>query len=245
MSYFNEIYLKRLNKYGKSYKERTQGLREKTFSYYADRSVYKVTFEYNENEEIGVLEPNSQDNTEVLQYLLTDRDLKIPNGTFLNFPINGDDITWMVYWSDIIEASGYNRYTLLKMTHKFSWIGRDGNTYETLCYFYGQENNMLKDELKSRSRSHVLYTENLKLSFLVLPLNKNINKDDYFEVNIGDDIIESYRVTGYDRASTPGVEFVSVDPLYKYDLTPAPEPQPGDDEEDYFWFNGGLDNDGN
>ena len=52
MSYFNEIYLKRLNKYGKSYKERTQGLREKTFSYYADRSVYKVTFEYNENEEI-------------------------------------------------------------------------------------------------------------------------------------------------------------------------------------------------
>jgi hypothetical protein len=38
---------------------------------------------------------------------------------------------------------------------------------------------MLKDELKSRSRMDTLYTENLKSSFFIMPVNPNIKKDDY------------------------------------------------------------------
>ena len=42
--------------------------------------------------------------------------------------------------------------------------------YVFFC-LYGQENNMLKDELQSRSRSAVRYEENLKLSFLITVLH--------------------------------------------------------------------------
>ena len=51
---------------------------------------------------------------------------------------------------------------------------------------------------------------------------------------------EAYVVTGYDTQSTPGVEFVSVDPQYIRDLTPPPEKQEGDKNDDFFWITGGA-----
>ena len=97
---------------------------------------------------------------------------------------------------------------------------------------------MLKDELKSRSRNKVLYTENLKLSFFITPVNENIRKDDYIEVGEGK-LKEAYVVTGYDIQSTPGVEFVSVDPQYIRDLTPPPTQTSEDKDEDFYWINRG------
>ena len=98
---------------------------------------------------------------------------------------------------------------------------------------------MLKDELRSRSRSRVLYTEPLKLSFFIIPANEFLKKDDYLEVGEGG-LKEAYVVTGYDIQSTPGVEFVSVDPQYIRDLTPPPEKEEGDNDSDFFWINGGV-----
>ena len=97
---------------------------------------------------------------------------------------------------------------------------------------------MLKDELQSRSRSNARYTENLKLSFFVMPLNEYIKKDIYLEVGEGA-FKEGYRVTGYDIQSTPGVEYVSIDPIYLYDNTPAPTKTEEDQAEDFYWLEGG------
>jgi hypothetical protein len=103
---------------------------------------------------------------------------------------------------------------------------------------------MLKDELKSRSRSQILYNENLKLSFFVCPLDNRIKKEDYFEIQITDSnnvtTTEAYVVTGFDKISTPGVEYVSVDPVYIYsdddDKKVIDEEYSG---EDYYWITGG------
>ena len=62
--------------------------------------------------------------------------------------------------------------------------------------------------------------------------------EDYVEIGAGE-LKEQYRVTGYDIQSTPGVEYVTVDPTYEYDFTPAPQQQPGDSEDEFFWLNGG------
>ena len=103
---------------------------------------------------------------------------------------------------------------------------------------YAQENNMLKDELKSRSRSDSIYNENLKSSFFILPLNENIRKDDYLVINRNTPLAEAYVVTGYDINSSEGIEYVTIDPVYLRDESPIPKPQPGDNADDYFWFNG-------
>ena len=239
MGYYEDVYLKRLNHYGVDWQSRIQGQREENFRRQLMKSVYYVEFEYDGIMREGELTPMRQNETKTMHYLLTDVHLDMPNGTVLFIP-DKDNILcpWLIYYLEDIKASGYNRYIVLKMTHYLTWKNRRGETCSTWAYFYGQEDNMLKDELKSRSRSKVLYTENLKLSFFIMPLNENIRKDDYLEVTQGK-LTEAYVVTGYDIQSTPGVEFVSVDPQYIRDLTPPPEQTIEDNADDFYWLNHG------
>ena len=240
MSYF-DVYMQRLNRFGNDYQSRIQGAREHNFDLYLLKTIYRVDFEYNGSHYAGSLEKYKQDDTKTLQYLLTDINLDIPNGTILELlDKNNIKKPWMVYYLEDIKASGYNRYILLKMTHYLTWLARDGSKQSTWAYMYGQEDNMLKDEIRSRSRMDTIYGENLKMSFFVMPTTFKIKRDDYLEVGEGE-LQENYRVTGYDIQSTPGVEYVTVDPVYEYDLTPAPDKQPGDSDDDYFWLNGGND----
>ena len=238
MSYF-DIYLQRLNRFGNDYQSRIQGEREKLFDLYLLKSIYRVDFIYNNKHYAGSLERNKQDNSETRQYLLTKVDVNIPNGTILMLS-DKDNIEqpWMIYYLENIKASGYNRYIVLKMTHFLTWTARDGSRQSSWAYMYGQEDNMLKNEIRSRSRMDTIYEENLKLSFFVMPVNSKLKIDDYFIVG-EEPLQEQYRVTGFDIQSTPGVEFVSVDPIYEFELTPPPEKTQEDNNEDYFWFNGG------
>ena len=239
MSYF-DIYKMRLNRFGNDYQSRIQGAREYNFDLYLLKSVYRVDFMYNDQHYAGSLERNKQDNSETRQYLLTDVNLNIPNGTIL-FLTNKDNIEvpWMIYYLENIKASGYNRYIVLKMTHYLVWKARDGEECSTYAYMYGQEDNMLKNEIKSRSRMDTLYAENLKLSFIVMPTHPKLRVDDYFVIG-EKPLQEYYRVTGYDIQSTPGVQIVSVDPIYEFDQSAVPEKKPEDNNSDYFWLEGGI-----
>ena len=84
----------------------------------------------------------------------------------------------------------------------------------------------------------ILYEENLKMSFFIMPINEYIQKDIYFEIG-EDKLKEAYVVKGYDRISTPGVEYVSVDPQYIRNNTPAPTKTETDDAKDFYWLTGG------
>ena len=238
-SYF-DIYKKRINRYGENTQERIQGQREKVFDIKVQESVYKVSFIYEGNEHFGTLERGSQDNTETIQYLLTKVDLQIPVGEILEITdLHGNTNRWMIYYQEQIQASGYNKYIVLKMTHFIEWKDREGNDHSEWGYFYGQEDNMLKDELRSRSRTQVLYTENIKLNFIIMPTNKYMKKDTYFTITIKD-IEEAYVVTGYDIVSTPGVMFISMDPTFirNDDAETVVPTSPKPEEEDCFWLTG-------
>lgn len=239
MEYF-EIYKKRANRFGNDYQSRVQGQREKTFDLLLLKSLYRVDFLYNGENIEGILERYKQDETETVQYLLTRINVEIPSGTVLMIPDkNQIEKPWMIWYLEDIKASGYNRYIVLKMTHYLTWKARDGQMYSSWAYMFGQENNMLKNEVRSRSRMDTLYSENLKLNFYVMPVSPKIKIDDYFIIGQGE-LQEYYRVTGYDRQSTPGVEYVSVDPTYEYDLSSIPEQSEQDQEDDFYWFNGGT-----
>lgn len=240
MEYYN-IYNLRLGRYGADYQSRIQKKREKEFQLYLNKSVYRVEFDYNEQLVIGSFERYKQDETETLHYLLVPITVNMPGGTILQLPDKDNNLQpWMVYYLERIKASGYNRYIMLRLTHNLSWIARDGAKYSSLAYMYGQEDNMLKDELKSRSRMDTLYTENLKSSFFVIPRNQFLKKDDYLIVG-NKPFQEYFRVTGYDIQSTEGVEYVTVDPVYEYDLTDAPEKTSEDNDSDFFWLEAGQD----
>ena len=240
MSYFEDVYLKRLNRYGYDYQSRIQAQREEVFEGLLLKSIYRVDFIYEDEMHPGLLERYKQDETETMQYLLTRVGLNMPNGTLLMIPDKDmKEQPWLVYWLESIKSSGYNRYIVLKMTHFITWRDRSNIERSTWCYLYGQEDNMLKDEIRSRSRSDAIYAENLKASFFVGPTNEFIRKDDYMEIGI-DALKEGYRVTGYDIISTPGVEYVTVDPVYLRDNSEPPVQKEEDDPAEFFWLNGGA-----
>ena len=150
MDYYN-IYKLRLNRYGLDYQSRIQAEREKLFDLYLLKSVYRVEFQFNENTEVGSFEKYKQDETETLHYLLTRVNVLIPAGTVLMIPNQDGELKpWMVYYLEQIKESGYNRYIMLRMTHFLTWHARDGSEQTSWAYMYGQEDNMLKDELRSR-----------------------------------------------------------------------------------------------
>ena len=241
MSYFEDVYLKRLNRYGYDYQSRIQAQREKVFEDLLLKSVYRVDFVYADEMHPGLLERYKQDETETLQYLLTRVGLDMPSGTVLMIPDkNNREQPWMVYWLESIKASGYNRYIVLKMTYFITWLDRSNVQRSSWCYMYGQQDNMLKDEIRSRSRVDTIYAENLKSSFFVLPTTEYIRKDDYLEIGEGA-LKEAYRVTGYDVNSTPGVEYVTVDPVYLRDNSELPAQKEDDDPAVWYWLSlGGV-----
>lgn len=240
MGYFEDVYSKRVNRYGLDYQSRVQGQREKLFQDLLLKSIYKIDFDYNGEEFQGIFEKYKQNETQNLHYLLTELDLNIPNGTILELPNKDNKLFhWMVYYLEDINASGYNRYIMLKMTHHLTWEGKDGESHDAWAYFYGQQDNMLKDELQARSRSNARYIENLKTSFFITPKNANIKKDNYLVIDKDTEFEEAYVVTGYDIRSSEGIEYVTVDPVYIRDESPDPAPEE-DNPEENFWLNGGV-----
>lgn len=239
MSYYEDVYLKRVNQYGDNFQSRLQAKRERNFEYQLSQSLYLVNFIYEGKEQVGELVRKSQNETRSIHYLLTRLNLNMPHGTVLLIPDkDGKEVPWMIYYLEVIETSAYNRYFVIKLTHYITWKDRDGIEQSSWAYMYGQEDNMLMDEIRSRSRMDTIYSENLKESFFIMPLNENIRKDDYIEVGVGK-LKEGYRVTGYDIQSNPGVEFVTVDPIYIYDKSDPPVQTEEDNADEFFWFNGG------
>ena len=229
MDYYNDVYKKRLNRYGLDYQSRVQGMRERSFELLLEKSIYRIDFDYDGKINPGVFEKYKQDETRTLHYLLTRTNLNIPNGTILMISNkDNQEEPWMIYYLEDIKASGYNRYIMLKMTHYITWKARDNKIYSSWAYLYGQENNMLKDELQARSRADARYTENLKTSFFILPINENTPLE------------EAYVVTGYDINSTKGVEYITIDPVYIRDKNPDPIKTETDSNEDFFWIEGGI-----
>lgn len=236
MSYYDNIYKRRLNRYGEDYQSRIQNQRERDFEGKLLKSVYRVDFKYNGETHPATLEAYRQDETQLMQYLLTRASLDIPSGTILMIEDkNLEEQPWMVFWLESIKASGYNRYIVLKMTHYIKWRDSEKQDRETWCYFHGSGDSALKETVKA---SGAVYIEDSNSRFAVMPLNEYLSKDDYIEIGEGR-LKEAYRVTGYDIHSTPGVEYVTLDPMYIKDQTPAPEQKSEDDEAAFFWLNGG------
>ena len=127
MNYYQDIYTKRLNRYGLDYQSRIQNQRERLFENLLLKSLYRVDFEYNGYEIPAIFEKYKQDETETLHYLLTRTSVNIPNGTILEIPNKDNELKpWMVYYLEHINASGYNRYIMLKMSHYITWTARNG-----------------------------------------------------------------------------------------------------------------------
>lgn len=235
--YYQNVYQKRLNRYGLDYQSRIQGQRERDFENYLYKSIYRVDFEFDGELQPGSLEHYKQDYSETQCYLLTRRELKIPNGTVLEIENReGLKTPWMIWWLEQIEASGYNRYLVLRMTHFLTWTNGE-DTVQQWAYFSGPGNKTINDTIQS-SGANAIFRENNNLHLFVTSFNEPLIRESYFEVTQGT-ITQAYVIKEFDIHSTPGVVYVSVDPVALRDKT-VPEITEEDSSENTFWLTGGV-----
>lgn len=234
--YYDKVYKKRLNRYGLDFQSRIQGQRERDFENYLLKSIYRIDFQFENENHPGSLEHYQQDNTETVCYLLTRRDLILPNGTILEISTQLGKNVWMVWWLEQIAASGYNRYIVLKMTNVLTWE-EEGKNHEQYGYFLGSGASPIRDTLKSKTNTPI-YLENNNLHMFITPWNKKMIRNFYFEIK-HEDINQGFQVVEFDINTTPGVGYISVDPVPVKDLSDIPETSAEDKKEDIFWFNGG------
>ena len=200
------------------------------------KSIYRVDFWYNDIFVPATLERYKQDYTETLSYLLTPMDIVVPNGTIIIVESsNGDKKPWMIWWKEEIEASGYNKYVVLKMTHELTWRDAEKNEYTQWAYFSGPGKSAISDTLKSAS-GEAIYKQNDNLHTFITSYNSKISREMYFEVSYKE-TNQAYVVTELDVNSTPGIMYVSVDPSYIRDK--QAESTEKSQSAASFWFSGG------
>lgn len=236
--YYRTAYQKRLNRYGLDYQSRIQNQRERDFDNYLYKTIYRVDFQYGGEYIPASLERYKQDYTETQGYLLTKKDVQIPNGTVLTIESKGGKETpWMVWWLEQIEASGYNRYVILKMTHLLEWNTEQGKIAQW-AYFSGPGNTAIVDTVRTASGKPI-YSENNNYHTFVTTQNDAICRDLYFEVAQGN-ITQGYVVKEFDINSTPGVAYVTVDPVPLREASLAPEKTEESSNEEFYWLQGGV-----
>ena len=237
MSDYYNVYRQRLNRYGLDFQSRIQGTREKEFENYLYKTIYRVDFQYNGKLIPGSLERYKQDYSETQGYLLTRKEDVIPNGFVLEIESqDGRKTPWMVWWLEQIEASGYNKYVVLKMTHLLEWT--DGEeVFSQWAFFSGPGTSAITDAIKSSSGAPV-YQENNNLHTFITTQHNSLIRDMYFEVTYKD-ITQGYVITEFDINSTPGVIYVTVDPVPLRDKTPKIAEDAVETTETY-WLMGGY-----
>lgn len=153
MSYYEKVYLERLNRYGQNPQERLEKGRRANFERFLKGSPHYLTFIYHEGLEDErevecVFEPYRNDQTKTLMHVLCRVGEEFEAGSIVTIKNH----RYMFYFWDEREDSGYNRWCVIRLNQSFQWLNEDGTTYTSEAYIYDQEDNMLKNELKSRSR---------------------------------------------------------------------------------------------
>lgn len=234
MSYYQDVYLKRLNRYGLDYQSRVAAQRERNFENYLLKTIYRVDFEWDGKMQAGSLEYSKQDQTQTVAYLLTRRTLSLPAGSILDIIYqDGRRVKWMIWWLEHNASSGYNRYIVLRMTHTLSWAVGD-ETISLDAYLFGPGKVKMTDEVKSGSGA-ARYLENNNLYMFITGYNTYCARSQYFTTTF-QELENGYEIKEVDSESTPGVLYVTIDPVPLRNKTSYTD----EGSVDNYWLNGGV-----
>lgn len=228
-----EIYKKRLNRYGTDYQSRLEGKRAREFTDFLLKSPNRVDFEYKGVLMGGVFERNKQDQTMTQAHLLTEKILNMPNGTILTLRSLGGETSWLIWWKEELQTSGYNRYTILRLTHEIEWA-TDGILHRSLAYFSTPATRTIQDSATT-STGGARVLENNNLHMFILPYDETFKRDLYLETC--GDIVEAYRITEVDAQGTPGIAYLTVVPF----TLRAPQEEASEGQvQKSFWMGGEI-----
>lgn len=213
MNYFEDVYLKRVNKFGFNIQERIQNKKIHDFNVVLKKSPNRVTVFKDSETHIGILQNKTNSEKEVVDYLLTHKGINWKDGTILTTEeiVDLKRKKWLIFHLDEFVSIGYNRYQILELDRDIKWID-DGIIYLEYVHFTGSGANLRDKSITSKFSIQyevsAMYLPN-KILNLVMKTNPKMKKG--IRILIGDEV---WKVSGIDKISVPGVSYVTLEEDY-------------------------------
>lgn len=209
MAYLDEVYFKRINKYGFNIQERIQNKKIHDFNIVLKKSPNRVTIFKDSEIYNGILQNKTNSEKEVIDYLLTNKFCKWDDGTIL-ITENASDHQqkkWLIFHLDEFVSIGYNRYQLAELDREIELI-EDGIIYKENAHIVGSGAKSITSKFSIQYDVSVFYEPNKTIN-LIMRTNSKLKKG--LKLIIQD---EAWRISGIDKISVPGVSYITLEEDY-------------------------------
>lgn len=202
MSYFDEVYLKQINRYGHIPQERIQNHKIHNFKHMMQKSPNKIRVYKDTMTHYGVLETKTNNEEEIIEYLLMPKDISWDNGTQITTEHLIDLTTknWLIFHFDDTVSSGYNKYWLIELNREIKWKSSSGMIFKDYVHF--DKNNSVARNFSIQFNVSGVYLPNRTLN-IFMKTNKNLSVGNY--VTIDD---ETWKVSSIDKITVPGTSYI-------------------------------------
>lgn len=149
----------------------------------------------------------AQTERKVIQYLLTDLDLKLPEGAVFTMrqPLEDETTTWLVLHREIHSYYGYYKFKIIELDYQVKYVDQYGIVKTVPAYINGTGEFDIKAYFRY-SLNNIVETPNRALN-VIWAANEDIQTD--LRILIGD---EAWKVVDSDKISIKGVYYTT---LYK------------------------------
>ena len=168
MAYLDEVYFKRINKYGFNMQERIQNKKIHDFNIVLKKSPNRVTIFKDSEIFYGILQNKTNNEKEVIDYLLTNKFCKWNDGTVLitENVSNQQQKKWLIFHLDDFVSIGYNRYQITELDREIELID-DGIIYKENAHIVGSGAKSITSKFSINYDVSVFYEPNKVINLIM------------------------------------------------------------------------------
>lgn len=221
MTYYENVYLPRLNKNGVTRQERILAMKTQQFEdNFLNKSIYRVEFLVDYVPYIGVLQPVKEDKDITIYHLL----LPIASTIDIGKIITINEQQWLVVFKPLAMQKGYNKYQVYLLDRTLTWWDENKEEQNSSVQFCGKMDKIIEDIFSNIGGP--TYREISNLARVIMPFDVTLKQDCYSKIDGSD---RRFTISGYDSETIPGVMFVTMD------MTMARDDSYQDSTPESFW----------
>ena len=214
MSYFDEVYLKRMNKDGETRQERVKTRKEKEFNkIYLRKTEYQANIYMINDDESNIicsLQPNKWNESQLISNLMIPKDYnKLHGGDILKIyqKIKDEEYNkiWLVLYCNDDITKGYSNYKIICLDSEINITNEYGDTIYTVPVKFVNSSSSLVQDLFSFTNTTKGYREPNRDEKIITSDFDFLKKDTYFEYKN-----KAFEIAGVNNISIDGVAYVSI-----------------------------------
>lgn len=214
MSYFNDVYLKRINHGGTTRQDRIKTRKEVEFDrLFLKQTEYLVQLQAVNDEKVEVaasLQPNKWNENSLIGNLLMSTSaapLKTGDMLTIHFQIKDESWTkiWIVIYKEDNLTKGHQAYKVICLDSEINIINEYGTTiYSAPAKYINASQSFMQDTI-IRNAKELGYREPFTTRIIITQDNPDIKKGAYF--NFKD---RGWEIVGIDNISVPNVAYLYI-----------------------------------